>query len=265
MCFTDSEEIYQTNTGKQKQWKSEPCPSRIPKEYVDSLKKLRCKTDSFIVAYRQLTNGYRVKVVAKLMVSDVDIISADLIFTKDAQSFRLHTHCYGDTTFCKGRIDYKLENPKLFRKYKHKTIEADYHLYRVKGCQMPMYTPFFFMDLDFDNVEELVIVHQSMAVRYHDGYDVYRIVDGKPVFINYPPYNDNKEEWGFGMTDYPEFDFKNKTISCPYPEGPGGLGYEGRIIYGVSKEQKDTVVVNGRKHLFNHIEKIKEIKFDRNM
>ena len=263
LCFIDSEEVYLPNTGEQKKWKSVPCPSRITKEYADSLKKLRYKTDSFIVDYRQLTNGYRVKAVAKLMVSDVDIISTDLTFTKGAQSFRLHTQCYGDTAFCKGRIDYKLENPKLFRKYKNKTIEADYHLYRVEGCQMPMYTPFFFMDLDFDNVEELVIVHKSMAVRYHDGYDVYRIVDGKPVFINYPPYNDNKEEWGFGMTDYPEFDFKNKTISCPYPEGPGGLGYEGRIIYGVSKKQKDTVVVNGRKYLFNHIERIKENKYEK--
>ena len=63
------------------------------------------------------------------------------------------------------------------------------------------------------------------------------------------------------MTDYPEFDYKKRTISCPYPEGPGGLSYEGRIIYGISKTQKDTVVVNGRKHFFNHIERIKEIKY----
>ena len=262
LCFTDSEEVYQQNAGEQKKWKSVPCPSRIPKEYADSLKKLRYKTDSFIVAYRQLTNGYRVKAVAKLAVSDVDIISADLTFTKGAQSFRLHTQCYGDTAFSKGRIDYKFDNPKLFRKYKNKTIEADYHLYRVKGCQMPTYTPFFFMDLDFDGIDELVIVHKSMAVRYHDGYDVYRIVDGEPILLDYPPYNNNKADWGFGMTDYPEFDFQKKTISCPYPEGPGGLPYEGRTIYGISKKQKDTVIVNGKKHYFNHLEVIKEIKYN---
>jgi hypothetical protein len=169
----------------------------------------------------------------------------------------------GDTLFCKGRLDFQFENPELFKKYRNKKVEVDYHVFREEGELMPRYTPFFFMDLDFDNVEELVIVHKSMAVRYHDGYDVYRIVDGKPVLINYPPYNDNKEDWGFGMTDYPEFDYKKKTISCPYPEGPGGLGYEGRIIYGVSKKQKDTVVVNGREHFFNHIERIREIKYEK--
>ena len=261
LCFKDSKELYQQNAGKQGKWKSVPCPSRIPKELADSLKNLRYQTDSFIVTYRQFVNGYKVKAIAKFAVSDVDIISADLTFTKSEQSFTLHTQCFGDTIFCKGRMDYKFENPKLFRKYKNKTIEADYHLHRVKDCQMPMYTPFFFMDLDFDGIEELVIVHHSMGVRYHDGYDVYRIVDGEPIILDYPPYNNNKEDWGFGMTDYPEFDFQKKTISCPYPEGPGGLPYEGQTIYGISKKQKDTVIVNGKKHYFNHLEVIKEEKY----
>lgn len=220
-------------------------------------------TDSFTVVYRQPVKGYKVRAVTKLATSDVDIISADLTFTKGNQSFTLHSQCLGDTMFCKGRLDFQFENPELFKKYRNKKVEVDYHVFREEGELMPRYTPFFSMDLDFDNVEELVIVHKSMAVRYHDGYDVYRIVDGKPVLINYPPYNDNKEDWGFGMTDHPEFDYKKKTISCPYPEGPGGLGYEGRIIYGVSKKQKDTVVVNGREHFFNHIERIREIKYEK--
>ena len=215
------------------------------------------KPDSFTVVYRQPVNGYKVTAVAKFAVSDVDIISADLTFSKDGQSFKLHTQCFGDTMFCKGRLDFEFENPQLFRKYKNKTIEADYHLYKEKDSQMPMYTPFFFMDLDFDGIEELVIVHHSMGVKFHDGYDVYRIVERRPVLIDYPPYNDNKEQWGFGMTDYPKFDYKKKTISCPYPEGE--LKYNGQIVYGISKTRNDTVVVNGRKHLFNHMEIIKEI------
>ena len=64
------------------------------------------------------------------------------------------------------------------------------------------------------------------------------------------------------MTDYLEFEYKKQTITCPYPEGQGGLGYEGHVIYGVSKNQKDTVVVNVKKHYFNHMEVIKEIKFE---
>lgn len=39
-------------------------------------------------------------------------------------------------------------------------------------------------------------------------------------------------------------------------------GYVGRTIYGISKKQKDTIIVNGRKQFFNHIELIKEIKYD---
>ena len=215
--------------------------------------------DSFTVVYREPVNGYKVKAVAKSDVSDVDVISADLTFAKDGQSFKLHTQRFGDTIFCKGRLDNEFENPELFKKYKNKTLEADYHIYKDKDYQMPMDTPFFFMDLDFDGIEELVIVHKSMAVRFHDGYDVYRIVEGRPVLIDYPPYNDNKEDYGFGMTDYPEFDYKKKTISCPYPEGE--LKWTRRTIYGVSKTRKDTVVVNGRKHYFNHMEVIEEIKY----
>ena len=136
--------------------------------------------DSFIVIYRQPVNGYKVKAIAKLASSDVDIISADLTFTKDGKSFTLHTQCFGDTVYSKGRLDYNWENPEIFKRFCSKTIQADYHEYKEKGRLMPMYTPFFFRDLDFDGVEELVIVHHSMGVRYHDGYDIYRIVEGEP-------------------------------------------------------------------------------------
>ncbi|MBQ6032777.1 MAG: hypothetical protein IJL29_07160 [Prevotella sp.] len=218
------------------------------------------RNDSFIIAYRQPVNGYRVKAVARLAPSDVDIISADLSFTKNGKSFTLHTQSFGDTVYNKGRLDYNEENPEIFSQFRFRTVQADYYEYKEKGRLMPMYTPFFFIDLDFDGVKELVIVHYSMGVRYHDGYDIYRIVEGEPVLINYPPYNENDADWGFGMTDYPEFDFKKKTITCPYPEGE--MKYEGCIIFGISKKQKDIVTVNGRKHYFNHMEVIKEIKYN---
>ena len=220
------------------------------------------RKDSFIIKYKQPVNGYQVKVIAKLAVSDVDIVAADLVFSKNGNVFKLHTQCLGDTVFSKGRLDFNSESPTIFNQYKCKEVDGDYYEYIEDDRQMPMYTPFFFMDLDFDGTKELVIVHQSMGVKYHNGYDIYRIVDGKPVLIDYPPYNDNMEYWGFGMTDYPEFDYKKKTISCPYPEGE--IKWEGRTIYGVSKTRKDTVVVNGRKHYFNHMEVIEEIKFDNN-
>ena len=215
--------------------------------------------DSFVVVYDQPINGYRVKAVVKLCFDDFwDVLCADLTFTKHGKSFTLHTRCFGDSAFSKGKLVF--DNGKVLRKNKNKIFNVKYYDYRHQKEPMPIYSPFFFKDMDFDGIEELVIVHHTLGVRHHNGYDVYRIVDGVPVFIDYSPYNDNYRSWRFGMTDYPEFNYKKKTISCPYPEGE--LTWAGRTIYGVSKKQKDTVVVNGKKHLFNHMEVIEEIKFD---
>ncbi len=215
--------------------------------------------DSFAVVYRQQAKGYQVKAVVKKEEHEIGHV-ADLTFAKDGKSFTLHTTSFGDTLFNKGGWGMDGTNDELMEKYRGKTIEADYHEDREDGETMPHSTPFFFRDLDFDGVEELVIVHYAVAVRYHSGYDVYRIVEGAPVLIGYPPFKtcDN-----YGMTDYPEFDYHAKKISCPYPEGPGGLGYLGCTIYGISRTKKDTVVVNGRKHCFNHMEPIEEIQYSR--
>lgn len=214
--------------------------------------------DSFTVVYRQSVNGYKVKATIKM--EEYEINNADITFIKDKKSFALHTTSFGDSAFNKGGWGMLDENQEIMEKYRGKTLEIDYHKTKVDWKTMPDEAPFFFMDLDFDGTKELVIVHYTMAVRNHDSYDVYRLVNGKPVLINYPPYRPYEDT---GMTDYPEFDFKKKTISCPYPEGPGGLGYEGRIIYGVSKQQKDTINVNGKKYYFNHIEVIDRIQYEK--
>jgi len=209
--------------------------------------------DCFTIEYRQPVNGYQVK--AEVNMED-DVLGANLTFMKDGISFSLHTTSFGDTLYNKGQWGLLGENEELMKKYLNQTIRADYHENREKGEVMASWTPFFFRDLDFDGIEELVIVHYSMAVRFHSGFDVYRIVDGKPVLIDYPPYKTYED---FGMTDYPEFDYKQMMITCPYPEGE--LHYTGCIIYGVSKIEKDTVMVNERMHYFNHMEVIKEIKY----
>ena len=209
------------------------------------------KTGSFVVKYRQPVNGYQIMAVVNL---EDDILAANLTFEKKGQSFSLHTTSFGDTLYNKGQWGLTGENEELMRKYRNQTIQADYHENRANGEVMASCTPFFFRDLDFDGIEELVIVHYSMAVRFHSGYDVYRIVESEPVLIDYSPYRTQED---FGMTDYPALDYKQKTISCPYPEGE--LHFTGQTIYGISKKQKDTVVVNGRKHYFNHMEVMKEI------
>ncbi len=217
-------------------------------------------SDYFTVVYRQPVNGYQVKAFVRLKDwGDFYELPADLVFTKDNKSFTLHTECFGDTAYSKGRFNDR-ENLDFMMKHRSKAVESDYTYTKHEDMTMLFDTPFFFMDMDFDGIDELVIVHYGMAVRYHSGYSVYRIVDGDPVLLNYPPYYADPNE-KYGMTDYPEFDFNQKTISCPYPEGNGGLPYEGGIIYGVSKTEKDTVIVNGKKHFFNHIELIEEIVY----
>ena len=209
--------------------------------------------DSFTVVYRKPVNGYKVSAVLRPV--EYSVLTADITFSKGENSFTLHTQSYGDTIFNKGWFGELGDNDDLLTLYGNKTVEADYHENREEGETMSSWCPFFFRDLDFDGVEELVIVYYSYAVRYGSGFDVYRIVEGEPFLIDYPPYY-NEVNGDFGMTDYPEFDFKNKTISCPYPEGE--LKWVGRIIYGISRTQKDTVEVNGKKYYFNHMEKIDE-------
>ena len=210
--------------------------------------KAKTAEDSFTVVYSKPIKGYRVRAVLKPYETDVLIMKAAITFDKDGKLFTLKTSCYGDTAFCKGRLEYREDNEKLLKKYRNKTVKADYN----------EAMPFFFKDMDFDGVDELVIVHYSMADRYHNGYDVYRIVDGKPMPIDYPPYKSGKHK-EFGMTDYPEFDFKHNTITCSFPEGE--LKYEEQTVYGISDRKKDTIVVNGVKHYFNHIEQQKRVSF----
>lgn len=216
--------------------------------------------DSFTVVYKQPINGYRVKAVVKYDNSiSFGVLNADLTFTKKGKAFTLHTQCFGDTLLCKGRLDFDHENPKIFEHYKGKTVNADYHDQKGENETMSQYSPFFFRDLDFDGIKELVIVHYSMAVRFHNGYDVYRIVDGLPKQIDYPPFNEDLKDWGFGMTDYPMFDYKHKKILCVYPEGD--LEWIGQKVYAVSRKRKDIVTVNGKRHYFNHLEIVKNEKY----
>ena len=223
----------------------------------DSIEMNSNGSESFTVVYLQPVNDYKVKALLKRSLYDTNC--ADITFVKNGKSFTLSTSSFGDSLFNKGGWGMDGTNDGIIKKHHNETFYANYHATKVDWKYEPDETPFFFKDMDFDGEVELVIVHYRVAVRNHDGYDVYRIVDEDPVLIEYPPFKTNDD---FGMTDYSEFDYKNKTITCPYPEGPGGLGYEGQVIYGISKKEKDTVVVNGRKHLFNHIEMIKDIKFD---
>ena len=261
LCFTDSEELYQQNTGKQGKLKATPCYRSGMKELIDSVKDMENRTDSFTVAYRQPIKGYKVKAVVKM--DSYEINYANITFEKNGKSFTLKTSSFGDTLYNKGEWGLLGENQDIIVKNRNKVIEANYRLNLERGRdESPMlpWNPFFFKDLDFDGIDELVIVHYTRAVRNHSGFDIYRIVEGQPCLIDFPPYHSGVDV-DYGMTDYPEFDYKKKTISCPYPEGE--LTWAGRTIYGVSKSRKDTVVVNGKKHFFNHMEVIKEIKFDK--
>lgn len=214
--------------------------------------------DSFAIEYRQKICGYKVKAILKPSYEDNLVLSANIYFTKNNRTFMLHSKCFGDTVFCKGRYDPKEENLKILIKYNHKTVKADYTANKDEQEPMLLYKPFFFKDLDFDEIPELIIVHNSLAARWHNGYDVYHIVEGVPILMDKPPYY-NADNNGFGMTDYPRFDYRKKTISCPIPEGE--VKYDKMVIYGISTE-KEKIIVDGRNHYFNKLEKIKLLKFE---
>lgn len=213
--------------------------------------------NSFNVFYLQHINGYSVEAVVKQGVYPVN--SADITFIKNGKKFTLHSFSYGDTLYNKVYPISDGNNDEVMQRYRKQSFYSEYRENRNGDEVMLGLTPFFFRDLDFDGEDELVIVHLAMGVRQHSGFDVYRIVDGEPVLIDYPPYKTNDD---YGMTDYPEFDFKKKTITCVIPEG--SVGENGEVItYGISKKQKDTVIVNGRKHYFNPMEVIDEIEYDK--
>lgn len=175
--------------------------------------------DKISIIYKNPINGYKVRTKLKGNNDDIFVISANLSFTKNGKTYTLHTTCFGDTLFCKRRLDYDKETPQLFKKNHNETIYANYHENRKHGDVFPIYSPFFFQDMDFDGIPKLVIVHHSMGVRFHNGLDVYHIVDGTPVRVDYTPFNKCRANCGFAMTDYPQLDYKHKTITCPYQEG----------------------------------------------
>lgn len=208
------------------------------------------EVDSFVVKYRQKVHGYKVKAVVRCDAMDM-ANEAKIYFTKGNKTFMLYSSSFGDTCFNKGYFDSNYENEPIVDKYRGKTIVSDYKIVKETGDFYPESAPFFFQDLDFDGIAELVIPHKGTAVKYHDCYDIYRIIENTPILIDYEPYKN--------MTDYPEFDFKTKTISCPYPEG--SMRYDGITTYGVSKTQKDVILVNGKKHYLNKIVIIRDKKF----
>lgn len=190
---------------------------------------------------------------------DDGFLPANICFEKNGRTFTLHTESFGDTCYSKGFWGYVDKNANILKHYRGKTLKADYHEYNEEGYNQPIYTPFFFRDLDFDGHDELVIVHYTMAVKYHDEFDVYRIVDGQPILLDYPPFRGEDDGiHNYRMTDYTEFDKKTKTATSVYPEGE--MMYDGRIVYGVAKN-KEQKVINGKPHTFNHLTPIREHRY----
>lgn len=54
------------------------------------------------------------------------------------------------------------------------------------------------------------------------------------IEIVYPPYS--------GVTDYPRFDYKKKTISCLIPKGE--FRRTSMEVYGISKRRKAMMIIN---------------------
>jgi len=118
--------------------------------------KAKTAEDSFTVVYSKPVKEFKVRAVLKPYETDMLIMKAAITFEKDGKQFTLKTSCYGDTAFCKGRLDYEDDNAKFLNKYRNKTVKADYNEAN-KCCDV---TTIY----NIDEKEDLVTVHSTTTI-----------------------------------------------------------------------------------------------------
>lgn len=177
------------------------------------------------VNYKQKVNGYD---VSAIIITDsvheeyfADIVTREamLIFKKDNQELTVLNPSYAAKNF----IGYteSLRNGT--------TIEAEYIPFKLSehNTFIGNQSPFFFFDVDFDGVNELIVcLWEEMGYRGHHAYYAYKINVGSGTHQLSP-----MQEAPFDvLDDYTEFDPIYKTISVP--QGVD-LKMEGKKVYGL--------------------------------
>lgn len=154
------------------------------------------------IKYKQPVNGYTVRVLWMPYTDESEETSetgnALLYFESENNHFYIQTRSYRDTAV-----------------YSHTKLKDGDILFwdytpKKKGEILSQYSPFFFSDVDFDGVDELLINDYYVGP---NSYEVYKVHPYYAEIVKEKPF-DNLQG---GVT---QFDIKNKTITKHYADGP---------------------------------------------
>ena len=154
------------------------------------------------IKYKQPVNGYTVRVLWMPYTDESEETSetgnALLYFESESNHFYIQTRSYRDTAV-----------------YSHTKLKDGDILFwdytpKKKGEILSQYSPFFFSDVDFDGVDELLINDYYVGP---NSYEVYKVHPYYAEIVKEKPF-DNLQG---GVT---QFDIKNKTITKHYADGP---------------------------------------------
>lgn len=154
------------------------------------------------IKYKQPVNGYTVRVLWMPYTDESEETSetgnALLYFESESNHFYIQTRSYRDTA--------------VYSHTKLKDVDILFWDYtpKKKGEILSQYSPFFFSDVDFDGVDELLINDFYVGP---NSYEVYKVHPYYAEIVKEKPF-DNLQG---GIT---QFDIKNKTITKHYADGP---------------------------------------------
>lgn len=150
--------------------------------------------------YRQKINGYQVSVDFVQSYDDLNFGKSILTFTKPNQSFKVYCDAFSDEQLIADDTPY-VKRQKAINLLKLKP-GANIYLNYVKpksGEYLSESSPFYFKDMDFDGVDELVVTHLKMGVRGYNTYDIFKVLDvDKPQRLMGLPFNDGS----YKITNY---------------------------------------------------------------
>lgn len=150
--------------------------------------------------YRQKINGYQVSVDFVQSYDDLNFGKSILTFTKPNQSFKVYCDAFSDEQLIADDTPY-VKRQKAINLLKLKP-GANIYLNYVKpksGEYLSESSPFYFKDMDFDGVDELVVTNLKMGERGYNTYDIFKVLDvDKPQRLMGLPFNDGS----YKITNY---------------------------------------------------------------
>ena len=170
------------------------------------------------VKFDKPINGYNVKVMC--FPKQEFMGQAILYFENDSNRFYIYNQYFG-TRYLDSLSRSYIGNNMYYRDRTTITLK-----YTQNNEYLDGEAPFFFRDVDFDGVEELLITNWGMGTKGSHEYDIYKIASQNAIpLVNAPFYNPTGK-----MRDYnTEFDTIHKTIIIH--KRSGSIYYGGYLKY----------------------------------